>query len=93
MSLPFIWQNGGRILDAEGNITLEDPELVEALQYLQDLKRDGYAALPTDVGAAWNMDGLGREKIAMTTSGLWAVNFMKETFPDVPYEVALAARW
>ena len=87
-SLPFIWQNSGRILDAEGNLRLDDPALVDALKFLQRMKRAGHVVLPTDVGAAWNMDALGRKRVAMTMSGVWALNFMEETFPDIPYEVA-----
>jgi len=86
--LPFIWQNGGDLLDEEGRLTLDDDALVEALKFLQGLKREGIAALPTDVGASWNMDGFGRRKFAMATSGLWAVNLMEETFAGVPYAVA-----
>lgn len=86
--LPFIWQNGGGLFDEEGKLTLKDDALVEALRFLQGLKREGVAALPTDVGASWNMDGFGRRKFAMTTSGLWAINLMEETFAGVPYAVA-----
>ena len=86
--LPFVWQNDGNIIDEAGNLTLSDPALVEAVEYLQRLKQKEIAALPTDVGAAWNMDGFGRGRFAMVTSGLWALNFMQETFPDVNYGVA-----
>jgi multiple sugar transport system substrate-binding protein len=44
--------------------------------------------LPTDVGAAWNMDAFGRRRVAMAISGLWAVNFMKDTYAQVPYKLA-----
>jgi multiple sugar transport system substrate-binding protein len=87
-SLPFVWQNQGEYFDKKGEVSFTDPAFVEALAFLQQLKARGIAVLPTDVGAAWNMDAFGRKRVAMVLSGLWAVNFMKETYPQVPYKVA-----
>jgi multiple sugar transport system substrate-binding protein len=87
-SLPFVWQNGGEFVDAEGRAAFADPGFVEALAFLQQLKARGIAVLPTDVGAAWNMDAFGRGRAAMAISGLWAVNFLRETFPEMPFRVA-----
>ena len=86
--LPFIWQNGSRLIGEDGEPNLDDPALIETLEYLQTMRRKGHARLPSEIGAAWNMDGMGRERVAMSMSGLWAVNFMDETFADVPYKVA-----
>lgn len=86
--LPFIWQNGVNFMGPDGRPNLSDPKVIEAVQFLQDLRRSGSAKLPSEVGAAWNMDGYGRERIAMTMSGLWAVNFLEETFPDRGYAMA-----
>jgi multiple sugar transport system substrate-binding protein len=87
-SLPFVWQNRGEYFDAQGEIAFTDPAFVEALAFLQRLKARGIAVLPTDVGAAWNMDAFGRRRVAMAISGLWAVNFMKDTYAQVPYKFA-----
>jgi multiple sugar transport system substrate-binding protein len=87
-SLPFVWQNRGEYFDGAGRPVFTEPAFAEALEFLQRLKLDGYAVLPTDVGAAWSMDAFGRERAAMAISGLWAVNFMKDTFPETPYRVA-----
>lgn len=86
--LPFIWQNGGDLLDADGNFDADNPEMVAAIKWLQSLKQKGWLGHSTDVGGAWNMDGYGRERFAMALSGNWAVNFMDETFPGTPYEIA-----
>lgn len=86
--LPFIWQNGSFLVGEDGTPNLDDPALIEALEYLQAMHRRGHARLPSEIGAAWNMDGLGRQRVAMSISGLWALSFMDDTFVDVPYEVA-----
>ena len=90
--LPFIWQNGSDLLTEDGKLNVDDPKFREALAYLQNLRRSDTAKLPSEVGAAWNMDGYGRQRIAMTMSGVWALNFLDETFPDTPYEVAYLPR-
>jgi multiple sugar transport system substrate-binding protein len=87
-SLPFVWQNRGEYIDAQGRVAFTEPAFVEALAFLRQLKADGSAVLPTDVGAAWNMDAFGRRRVAMAISGLWAVNFMRETYAQVSYRVA-----
>lgn len=87
--LPFIWQNGGELMRADGRPGLDDPRLVEALHFLQDMRRQGILGLPSDVGAAWNMDGFGRQGFAMTISGRWAVNFLAGAFPATPYRIAV----
>ncbi len=86
--LPFVWQNGGDFFKPDGSPAFDEPEFVEALTYLQAMKRNGTAVLPTDLGAAWHMDAYGRSRVAMTTSGLWAYNTLRETYPDVAFDVA-----
>ncbi|CAI8839105.1 ABC transporter substrate-binding protein [Methylocaldum szegediense] len=88
-SLPFVWQNEGEFIDRRGRIAFTEPAFVEALNFLRRMKTDGIAVMPSDVGAAWNMDAFGRRRVAMAISGLWAVNFLNETYASVPYRVAL----
>lgn len=46
--LEFMWQNGGNILDAQGNVVVNSPEVVEALQFFVDL-RNKYKVVPPSV--------------------------------------------
>ena len=86
--MPFIWQNGAQFIDDNGQPNLDDPAVKEAFQYLQSLRSAGVSALPSEIGASWNMDGFGRKRVAMAFSGLWAVNFLEETFAATPYKTA-----
>ncbi|WP_434149656.1 ABC transporter substrate-binding protein [Methylocaldum gracile subsp. desertum] len=88
-SLPFVWQNRGEYLDAQGRAAFGEPAFAEALGFLQRMKTDGIAVMPSDVGAAWNMDAFGRRRVAMAISGLWAANFLNETHAGTPYRAAL----
>ncbi|MGX2041822.1 ABC transporter substrate-binding protein [Methylocaldum sp. MU1018] len=87
-SLPFVWQNRGEYFDAEGRAVFDEPAFAEALSFLQSMKNDGIAVMPSDVGAAWNMDAFGRRRVAMAISGFWAANFLNETYARTPYRVA-----
>ena len=86
--LPFIWQNDAVFVLPDGTPNIDDPAVHEALAFLQRLRRRGWAKLPSELGAAWNMDGFGRQRVAMTFSGQWALNFMSTTFPKTPFTVA-----
>ena len=39
----FVWQAGGNILDAEGNVIINSPETANALNYVKSLFDEGYA--------------------------------------------------
>lgn len=39
---PYFWSAGGEIVDAEGNLTLNSPEGLKAVQLLQELNEKGY---------------------------------------------------
>ncbi len=86
--LPFIWQNGGEIVSEDSGVDFDNERAIAAIRFLKQLRDEGIAAVPTDVGASWNMEAFGRGRIAMTISGLWAVNFMDTTFAATPYEIA-----
>ena len=39
---PWIWQNSGRVIDDEGNITIDSPEVLEAYQFINEAYNMGY---------------------------------------------------
>ncbi|MGH3129614.1 MAG: extracellular solute-binding protein, partial [Gaiellaceae bacterium] len=42
--LPFVWQNGGEVVSADGAFTFDSPEVVEALEYYQSFFKEGLTA-------------------------------------------------
>ncbi len=44
--LPFIWNAGGRVLDAQGHSALNDPAVIRALYFLQSITFEHHYVLP-----------------------------------------------
>jgi multiple sugar transport system substrate-binding protein len=69
-------------------MTMDDPNMRTALEYVTKLHTDGYAATPAQLGTGWGGESLGKGKAAMTIEGNWIVGAMQKDFPDVKYAVA-----
>ena len=89
MLMPFVFQNGGEFHDDKGNLKLTEPEFVEATEFYLNLYKRGIATIPSDVGAGWNGDVMGREQAAMCISGAWCIPYFQENFPDMDYGLAV----
>ena len=79
--MPFVWQNGGRILDENGYPAVTEPEFVEALEFYAKLFNDGIT--PVDRGGT----DLFQEFASGTTpkyfSGPWMINLPFEQVPEI----------
>ena len=88
----FIYQNKGKAMDENGNILINTPEIVEAVQYYTDLYTKYNVILnPVELKRS-NLSGLFKNgQIAMFISGPWEKNVMQlEADNDkTPYGVAL----
>lgn len=69
-------------------MTMDTPEMRQALQYLADGHKQGYFGTPAAVGAGWGGEALGKGKTAMTVEGNWIVGAMQKDFPNTKYAVA-----
>ena len=86
---PMVAAAGGWLTnDDVTEATVDSPEVVEGLEFLADLHKQGYAASPQKVGAGWGGEALGKGKAAMTIEGNWIDGAMKTDFPDVKFAVA-----
>lgn len=87
--LPFIYQNGGKLVNSDLTTALGNSEDVQAIKFYFDLHTKYKVAVsPQDVGAGWLGDEFGKEKVAMIESGPWAYSFLKESYPQVDFGVA-----
>jgi multiple sugar transport system substrate-binding protein len=85
----FLAQAGGWPTDTDvSKMTMDTPEVRQALQYLADGHKQGYFATQSAVGAGWGGEALGKGKAAMTIEGNWIVGAMKTDFPNLKYGVA-----
>lgn len=72
------WKNGADI-NSKAN--------VEAFDYIFKMYEEGLAINPKDVGLSWDGEVFAANKCAMSTGGTWYIGMMKESAPDVNYEI------
>ena len=85
----FFPQAGGAMVSEDGTeATVDSPENLEALEFVQSMMQDGVAAYSSDLGAGWGGEAFGKELAAMTIEGNWIAGAMENDFPTVDYTVA-----
>jgi multiple sugar transport system substrate-binding protein len=68
--------------------TVDSPENLEALTFVQKMMTEGVAAYSSDLGAGWGGEAFGKQLAAMTIEGNWIAGAMTNDYPDVDYTVA-----
>ncbi len=89
--MSFIYQNGGAVLDENGNPTFNTPEVIEALQFYNDLvytyrvapSPEDYANLGTNSPDPLFAQG----KVAMIMTGFWNIASLRDV-PDLNWDIA-----
>src|SRR5690606_22824054 len=77
---PFMWQNGGNVISADGTKSEFDSEAVaEALDFWGSFFSEGYSPKKLQVGP-WEIDHLGTETAAMQIVGTWAIPRIEQMF-------------
>ncbi len=85
----FLFQNGVALTDdAVTEVTLDNDQAREALQFIADIYQNGHAVKPQTVDAGWAGEAFGQGKAAMTIEGNWIVGYLEDVFPDREYAVA-----
>jgi len=87
----FAYQNGGQIIDDSGAPTVNTPEVVDALQWANDLTFEEHvvptAAEYADMGPDMGGDpAFAAQKVAMNTTGFWAIGGLLES--DFDWDIA-----
>ena len=84
----FMAQAGGGLTSADGTqATVDTPENLQALEFVQQMLADGTAAYPGDIDAGWGGEAFGLGAAAMVIEGNWIVGTMTNNYPDVAYRV------
>jgi multiple sugar transport system substrate-binding protein len=85
----FFPQAGGSMVSDDGTeATVDSPENLEALEFVQGMMQDGVAAYSSQLGAGWGGEAFGKELAAMVIEGNWIAGAMENDFPKVDYTVA-----
>lgn len=79
----FLYQAGGSITNPEvTQITLDQPAVLEALNYFYGLYQDGLSATSADVGAEWPGDAFAKGLASIVFEGNWMFPFLNTNAPD-----------
>ncbi|TXK81012.1 sugar ABC transporter substrate-binding protein [Paenibacillus sp. N3.4] len=84
----FARQNGSKLFDDQNNPLFNQPEFVEAIDYLNSFFKDGTA--PVDLGLDVIQAFKGDAIIPMFISGPWMINPIKEQAPELEGKWATA---
>lgn len=77
--LPFVYMNNGAVLnEAQDEITMNSPEVVEAIKFYDDMRKEDLIANTAFTGAATANSLLVAEQVAFTFSGSWHCSYMEE---------------
>lgn len=82
--MPFVWGNGGRILDDNGNFVFDSPQTRQALEFYLKLKDYSYSEKQDLLDDAFKRGTLG-----MTVSGSWNFARYPKDAPNLDFGVAL----
>jgi multiple sugar transport system permease protein len=89
----YAWLNGGEMLSRDGRtVTMDQPEVVEALRYMATLYADAGGTAQVDAfvtataGAA--LDPFLNQRVSMKIDGNWFLNVVAEFAPDLDLAVA-----
>lgn len=85
----FVVGHGGWWLTDDASAPAADsPEVLAALQYLQENMAAGSFALSSSLDAGWGGEAFGTGRGAMTIEGNWIKGAMSNDYPDVEYTIA-----
>lgn len=70
--LPFIWTNGGDVVNSQGKVTLDQPSTIAAFKMYADLARTGIIETQRQLDAAFL-----QQKVAFWMSGSWLIPKIK----------------
>ncbi|MFD7707222.1 ABC transporter substrate-binding protein [Streptomyces sp. NPDC059785] len=83
---PWLWQGGGEVLDAHGEVVFDSRATRQALRFWQDAVRHGIAPrTPPTAGDV--ISGFKAGNVAMWQQGIWNVSSFKAFAPDYRYGV------
>ena len=74
-------QNGGRVLGADGSVTIDSAACVGALDYMVSAVTDGVQPTEADMAGVSDGDMFAAGQLAMLTTGIW----MFAAFADAPF--------
>jgi multiple sugar transport system substrate-binding protein len=82
----FMRQAGGTMMNSDNTkFTIDTPQNLQGLQYVQKLAKEGVLKFPKQVGTGWGGEAMGKGKAAMAIEGNWFVGGVKASWPSLHY--------
>ncbi|WP_166868470.1 extracellular solute-binding protein [Salinibacterium sp. ZJ70] len=82
----FMNQAGGSVLNEDGTeVTVDSPENLAGLEYVQKLHDAGVLKFPSEIDAGWGGEALGAGKAAMVIEGPW-IQGIENDYPETIWE-------
>ncbi|MFB9909162.1 sugar ABC transporter substrate-binding protein [Allokutzneria oryzae] len=79
----FFRQAGGWLVDPSGKkATVDSPQNLQALRYVQRLLRSGSTAFAKQVDSGWSGEALGKGSAAMVIEGNWVIGALAKDYPQ-----------
>lgn len=85
--MAFAWGNGGDVFDAQGNVTVNSPAMIEALEFYLSLAPFSLQEKQEVLDQYFKTGRLG-----MQISGAWNIKNYRLEAPDLDYAVALVPK-
>lgn len=92
--IPFIWANGGEIVNSSGKLTLNSPEVYAALRFLQKFTVKRRACMPQDMASAHRWDLVrffARGNVPMALGGTYELPRMRDEATWIETEAEVTA--
>lgn len=86
--LPFVWQGGNNVTDANGNLQANHPAVRAALQLWRDLFVTHAVAPRKPTYPSYDIANLANGHCVMQYIGSWGINMMRESYPNFDYGIA-----
>jgi multiple sugar transport system substrate-binding protein len=87
--MAFLYALGGNVLSADGKKAVFNDALgVQSATWYTSFEKNKTGVKPDDVGAGWNGDAFGKQRVGMTFEGGWMIPFMTSSFPSIQYGIA-----
>lgn len=89
--MPFVWGNGGRMFDNDGNVVFDSYETVEAVQFWSDLIHKYKIAPESSVqyGSGDRYNAFVSGKLAMFLGGNFNITSLRKDAPDMEFGVTM----
>ncbi len=85
----FLLADGGSVLNQNGTkAVFNNAAGVNSLNFYTGFVTNHTGVMPTTVGAGWNGDAFGKQRVGMAVEGGWLIPYMTQSYPSVQYGIA-----